>query len=198
MKSIFLISFFTFVCCASLFAEQKPQTFTLQEIMQSIKSTSTITAPPTQEIPTENISVEKSTEPLSEATISKKVKLAINQLGSTSASNEQTMAKNNLIRIGKPAVAQLSNALINDKRTWTRCQIARVLGKIGDNSAIAALEQASSTKFDALNRASIESLGEIGGSKSVAALEKIKASNTDTTLSKTIEDSIIKAKLKEK
>jgi len=196
MKILFTVSFLALLCCGSLFADGKPQTFTLQELMQSVKSTSTITSIPTQDISTETIVVEKSTSPMDAATISKKVKLAINQLGSTIAANDQTMAKNSLIKIGKPAVASLSDALINDKRTWTRSQIARVLGKIGDQSAIPALEQTTATKYEVLNRASIEALGAIGGKKSVASLEKIKTANNDTSLSKAIEDAITKAKEK--
>ena len=195
MKNLLAALFLTLVCCVSLFADGKPQTFTLQELMQSVKSTATISMP-TQDIAKEVLDVDKSTGPMDAASISKKVKLAINQLGSTVSSNDQSMAKNRLIKIGKPAVAPLSDALINDKRTWTRCQIARVLGKIGDQSAIPALEATTSTKFEVLNKASIEALGSIGGLKSVASLEKIKAANNNNSLSQAIEDAITKAKEK--
>jgi len=196
MKILFAVSFFTLICCASLFAEAKPQTFTLQELMQSVKSTATVSGADLQNMPSETFAVNESTGPMDKVSLSKKVKLAINQLGSTVASNEQTMAKNRLIKIGKPAVPQLSDALINDKRTWTRCQIAQVLGRVGDESAIPALEKTTATKFEVLNKASITALGAIGGTKSVASLEKIKATNKDTALSQAIEEAITKAKEK--
>ena len=249
MKNLFVVLFLVLVCVVSLFA-QKPQTFTLDEIMQSVKSTGTavgvdkqsVPPPPTapvaikeqkapanntatKELPQtfsmqelmqsikstetlsaipqgvtneaiETVSVNRSTVPMDKTTLAKKIKLAITQLGSTATSTEQSMAKNNLIRFGKQAVPQLSETLLNDKRTWTRVQIARILGNIGDKSAIPALETVSSSKFEVLNKAAIGSIGAIGGTDALASLEKIKAANTDSTISQTIEDAITKAKAK--
>lgn len=126
--------------------------------------------------------------------ISQKVKSLVNKLGSTSTSTDQSFAKNQLIKLDKQAVPYLNDSIKNDKRTFTRIQIADVLGKIKDESSVPALAHSAKSPYPVLNKAAVKNLGEIGGPKAASALEQLKGVTKDKDVMKEIQNALAKIK----
>lgn len=123
-----------------------------------------------------------------------KAKALINKLGSTSPITDQTFAKNQLIKMDKQAVPFLNDAVQNDKRTYTRIQVANILGKMKNESSVPALAGAAKSQYPQLNMAAVKSLGEIGGPKAQAALEQLQGATKDKDVAKEIQNALAKIK----
>ena len=123
-----------------------------------------------------------------------KVKSLMNKLGSSTPVAEQTSAKNQLIKMDKQAVPFINEAVQNDKRTYTRIQLADVLGKMKDESSVPALASTAKSQYPQLNIAAVKSLGQIGGPKSQSALEQLQGATKDKDVMKEIQNSLAKIK----
>jgi HEAT repeat protein len=111
--------------------------------------------------------------------IASQVKANVNRLNSTQPITIQSFGKARLIKLGAQAVPYLEDYLANDKRTYVRVQIARILGKIGDVSAIPSLEEAAKSEFNSLNKTAITALGDIGGENALQSLERLNSTTRD-------------------
>jgi hypothetical protein len=124
--------------------------------------------------------------------IAQQVKVNVNRLNSTSQMTEQSFGRNRLLALGAKAVPYLTQYLKDDKRTYVRVQIARILGKIGDETAIPSLEESAQSQYNALNKNAITAIGDIGGENGLGSLNRLKAITTDPECVEAINASIEK------
>lgn len=124
--------------------------------------------------------------------VAQNVKKAVFNLGSTVPADKQAVARRDLIKLGVQAVPFLAFYLQNDKRTYARVQIARILGKIKDLSALPYLEETAHSKYFALNKASVMAIGDIGGPDASACLNRIRKTVISTNLLPIIDEQLSK------
>lgn len=134
------------------------------------------------------------TKAAEKADVGEKVKGLVNKLSSTSSTSDQSMAKNQLVKMGDQAVPYLNDAVQNDKRTYTRIQIANILGKTKNESSVPALASTAKSPYPQLNIAAVKNLGEIGGPKAQSALEQLQGATKDKDVLKEIKSSLAKIK----
>lgn len=120
----------------------------------------------------------------------KKVKILANKMGSSISMDQQSSARSQLLKMGKAAVPYLNDVVINDNRTYTRIQVANILGKIKDISSIPALEAAATSQYKLLNQTAVKNIALIGTEKAAAALGRIKSITPDLELIKTIDEAL--------
>jgi len=105
--------------------------------------------------------------------LEKKILRDIKNLGSHIETNQRAFARNDLIRIGSPAVPFLIRAMESDKYMFVRIESTFILGKIKDKRAVPALvNQLKSSKNANLQKACAIVLVDIGGERASQAVEE--------------------------
>lgn len=105
--------------------------------------------------------------------LEKKILRDIKNLRSHIETNQRAFARNDLIRIGSPAVPFLIKAMGSDKYMFVRIESALILGKIKDKQAVPALvDQLKSSKNANLQKACAITLVDIGGERASQAVEE--------------------------
>ncbi len=101
--------------------------------------------------------------------LQRKIDREISQLGT----GDQFKALNVLIKIGKPAVPALIEALQDQSNPFTRrWEAAKALGVIKDEGAVEPLIKAMSDENEVVRRVTAEALGKLGDTRAIPVLKK--------------------------
>ena len=84
----------------------------------------------------------------------------------------QRKAEDALVRIGSPAVEPLIRALEKEK-VPVRCEVAKVLAKVGDRQAVEPLIKALEDENSRVRATAAEALGKIGDLRAAKPLSKV-------------------------
>jgi HEAT repeat protein len=118
--------------------------------------------------------------------------MLVNKLGSTTPVTEQSVAENQLVKLGQSAVPLLNAHLRDDRRTYARIRIAFILGRLKDESSLPALVEAAGSEYVALQRAAVRSIVAIGGPRAKQSLMTLRKAARSPELSKEIDDALAK------
>lgn len=121
-----------------------------------------------------------------------RVRMLVNKLGSTTPVTEQSVAENQLVKLGQSAVPLLNAHLRDDRRTYARIRIAFILGRLKDESSLPALVEAAGSEYVALQRAAVRSIVAIGGPRAKQSLMTLRKAARSPELSKEIDDALAK------